>query len=269
MAPLFLVVYSERKPRATEAALWVKRFLEERGFRVHLTDARRALEEGLPGGSRALVVLGGDGTLLRAVRALPSPDTPVLGVNYGRGGYLMGVEPEDLERAMEALVEEELEQEAVMMLSFRVSGEELGGALNEAYLSAMTPGKVVELEVARGSSKLMNAVADGLIVATPMGSTAYAYSAGGPVVDEGLRAAVLVPVCPITNVRAMVLALDSGFTVSARSEAGVQVLLDGHLRREFPEGEVFVEVRRSESTVKFLKLRDGESFARRVSKRFR
>ena len=263
------MVYSERKPRAAEAAERIRRFLEERGLRVKMLDARQAYGSGVPEGTETLIVLGGDGTLLRAVRALPSLKIPVLAVNYGRGGYLMEVEPERLEEALEALLGREYEVEEVMMLSFSAGGRGLGDALNEAYVSAASPGKVMELEVKRDESLLMRAVADGLVIATPIGSTAYAYSAGGPVVDEELRAAVLVPVCPISNVRSMVLALDSGFKVSASSEVGVQVLIDGHLREVFSEGRVELEVRRSENSVRFLRLRGEESFARRVWKRFR
>ena len=268
MRKLFSVVYSERKPLAVKAAEHVKKILESRGFGVYVCDARRVVEEKVPAEAEAVIVLGGDGTLLRTLRGLSNPETPLLTVNYGKGGYLMEVEPKDLEEAVEALLRGEYLVEEVMQLSFQHGGVRLGEALNEAYISTSIPGKVAELRVEKEGSTLMETEADGVVVATPIGSTAYAYSAGGPVVDEKLEAAVLVPVCPLGHVRAMVLALDSAVHVSMESEEEVQILFDGHFRRVFPEGRLRLEVKASERRVRFIRVKGGGSFARRVWKRF-
>lgn len=268
MRKLFSVVYSERKPPAVRAAEHVKELLESRGFSVYSCDARRVVEEKVPAEAEAVIVLGGDGTLLRTLRGLSSPETPLLTVNYGKGGYLMEVDPESLEEAVEALLKGDYLVEEVTQLSFQSGGSRLGEALNEAYLSSTVPGKIAEIRVEKGGSTLMETEADGLVIATPIGSTAYAYSAGGPVVDEGLEAAVLVPVCPLGHVRAMVLALDSELHVSAESEEGVQILFDGHFREVFPKGGVELEVKASERRVRFIRVKGEGSFARRVWKRF-
>lgn len=268
MRKLFSVVYSERKPLAVKAAENVKKILESSGFSVYLCDARRIVEEKVPAETEAVIVLGGDGTLLRTLRGLSNPETPLLTVNYGKGGYLMEVNPRDLEEAVKALLKEDYLVEEVMQLSFHHEGVKLGEALNEAYISTSVPGKVAELKVEKGGLTLMETEADGVVIATPIGSTAYAYSAGGPVVDEKLEAVVLVPVCPLSHVRAMVLALDSAVHVSVESGEGVQVLFDGYFRRVFPEGKLRLEVKVSERKVRFIRVKGGGSFARRVWKRF-
>lgn len=263
----YVVVYSARKPAAVEAARRIEDSIRVRGLIADVMEVDAVLSEGIPADAGMLIVLGGDGTLLRSVSVLPRP-IPVLTINYGRGGYLMEVEPERLGEAVEAVLEGRYEVEKAMMLSFEVDGRKLADALNEAYISATVPGKIIEFTVKRGGTELYHAVADALIISTPMGSTAYAYSAGGPAVDDYLDSAVLVPVCPITNTRAVVLSLRERFTVIVESKVGVQVLIDGYFQERF-DGPVELRVRRSENHVSFVRLRCGESFARRLRKRFR
>ncbi len=269
MRSLFAVIYSERKPLAVEASEKVRRFLEDRGFRVVLHDSRWVLGNKLPSGLEAVVVLGGDGTLLRTLGALPDLRTPILAVNYGRGGYLMYVEPEMLEHALDSLVKGEYDFKEAMMLRFSVSGHIVGDALNEGYLSAKIPGKVIELRVYKDDVKLMETVADGVIVSTPLGSTAYAYSAGGPVVEDDVEATILVPVCPLKAVRALILSMREPIRIHAESETGFQLLIDGYIRRVFDEEALKLEIRKSENRVRFLATGSRESFAKRVWKRFR
>lgn len=269
MPPLFAVIYSERKPLAVDASSRVKEFLEERGFKVLLHDSKWVLGNKLPGNLDAVIVLGGDGTLLRTLGSLQDLRTPILAVNYGRGGYLMYVEPKGLEKALESLVKREYRVKEAMMIEVLVSGQSLGDALNEAYLSAKIPGKVLELSISKNSIKLLETVADGVIASTPLGSTAYAYSAGGPVVEDDIEAAILVPVCPIKSVRPLVLSLSSPIEMRAESETGFQVLIDGYNRSVFEEDVLELEVRRSGKKVRFLDTGSRESFARRVWKRFR
>lgn len=269
MRSLFAVIYSERKPPAVEASERVRRFLEERGFEVILHDSKWVLGNKLPSNLEAVVVLGGDGTLLRTLGALPNLETPILAVNYGRGGYLMYVEPDRLEDALDSLVRGGYDLKEAMMLRFSVAGQVVGDALNEAYLSARIPGKVVELSLYKNSIKLMETVADGVIASTPLGSTAYAYSAGGPVVEDDVEAVVVVPVCPLRSVRPLVLSLKEPVRIRAESETGFQLLIDGYIRRVFDQESLELEVRKSGNRVRFLATGSRESFAKRVWKRFR
>lgn len=242
--------------------------ISARGFLAEVMEVDAVLDNGIPADAEMLVVLGGDGTLLRSVSLLPRPGIPVLTINYGRGGYLMEVEPAQLEEAVEEVLEERYEVEKTMMLSFTLEGGKLADALNEAYISATVPGKIIEFRVKRGEMGLYEAVADALIISTPIGSTAYAYSAGGPAVEDTVESAVLVPVCPITNTRPVVLSVAEPFSVEVESKVGVQVLIDGHVQRRF-ERSVSLTVKKSENHVSFVRLRRGESFARRLRKRFR
>ncbi|MEN2975234.1 MAG: NAD(+)/NADH kinase [Candidatus Caldarchaeales archaeon] len=268
MGSRYLIVYTVRKPGAVEKARELEMLIKSRGFIVNSMNIENALDNGLPADIEALIVLGGDGTLLRSINLLPRPNIPVLTINYGRGGYLMEVEPEKSIEAVEEVLEGRYEVEKAGMLSFSRDGEKIGDALNEAYISTVVPGKIIEFKVERRGIELYRAIADALIISTPLGSTAYAFSAGGPAVDDQLESAVLVPVCPITNTRTVVLSLINNFTITVESDTDIQITIDGHIQHVFKK-YVSIEVGRSEDYVLFIRFRDGESFARRLRKRFK
>ncbi len=154
-------------------------------------------------GEPALVVaLGGDGTILKAVHLLDGTRTPVLGINLGRLGFLTGAEDDELESALAAALAGDVRIERRQMLQADV---EVGGrfagryrALNEVFVGRGASARVVELDVAVNGIVLWRFVCDGLIVATPTGSTAYAMSAGGPIVSPDVRAMLIVPVAAHT-----------------------------------------------------------------------
>ncbi len=154
-------------------------------------------------GADLLVSLGGDGTLLRAVEAAWAGAVPVLGVNIGRLGYLTQVEPGGVEEALAAFLAGEHQVEERMTLAVAVTGP--GGhpaiervALNEATVEKTVPGHTVRIAAAIDGRPFVTYAADGLLVSTPTGSTAYNLSARGPVLSPRLRAIVLTPVSPHT-----------------------------------------------------------------------
>lgn len=268
MGSRYFITYSLKRPAIVKKAREIEELIRDSGFMVHSMEIDKVVENGIPADTEVLIVLGGDGTLLKSISRLPRPGIPVLTINYGRGGYLMRIEPEKSVEAVKEVLEGRYSIEKALMLSFKVDGKKIGNALNEAYISPITPGKIMEYTVERRNTILYPGISDALIISTPLGSTAYALSAGGPAVDDELEAAVLVPVCPLTNTRPVVLSLNENFTVNVQSNFNIQVLIDGHIQSIF-EKSIKLEIGKSEDYVSFIKSKEDENFARRLQKRFR
>jgi len=154
----------------------------------------------LGGPADLILSLGGDGTMLRAAREAVRRGIPLLGVNLGRMGFLASAEAGNLKAAIEAIELGDYTIEFRMMLdgAVTIGGEPLAAAtaLNEIVVEKPTPSKVVDVEVFVGDEEVARYTADGFIIATSTGSTAYSLSAGGPVVEPELNVMVLTPVCP-------------------------------------------------------------------------
>lgn len=266
MGAHYAVVYTERRREARDAAEYVKKLLSRYEVSITVYSANELIGRKLPNNVDYLIALGGDGTILKSVRALSNPQTPILGVNFGRGGFLMEVDSSLLDEAIQRLLEGKYYLEKVMWISLTADDEKIGNALNEAYIASSILGKTLEFTVHK-KSELARITADGLIISTPIGSTAYAYSAGGPIVDDDLEAAVLVPVCPITNSRPMVLSLRERIEVDVFGDHGIQLLLDGFIRKNFESKSVKIIVEKSKDMLNFIRFSPGESLARRVRKK--
>jgi NAD+ kinase len=149
-----------------------------------------------------VVVLGGDGTLLRAAGRVGLHDVPLLGVNLGGLGFLTAVTTAELFPSLEMILEGRLKPQERMRLAVRVvrEGRPVGGSLvlNDIVLAKDAQARIVELSAAIDGRRLTDYRADGLIVATPTGSTAYNLSAGGPILHPGLKAMIITPICPFT-----------------------------------------------------------------------
>ena len=267
MRKFYAVVYTEKSREAFEAAQRAKRILEKGGGSAEIYSASKLVEEKLPADLDAIITLGGDGTILKAVGALSDSETPILGVNFGRGGFLTEVEAEMLDEALRRVLAENYEVERKLMISLEAEAEKIGDTLNEAYIGSQVMGKTLYIEILRDEVKLVDGLADGLIISTPTGSTAYAFSAGGPVVDDSLESVVFAPVCPITKLRPMVLSLSHELEVTISGDYGIAILLDGYRLRRFDEKVVRLRVRRSERFASFIRLGLGEGFVRRVRKK--
>ena len=152
-------------------------------------------------------VLGGDGTMLRASRMYPG--RVLLGVNLGKVGFMSGMLPEELETGVEKVLGDGLEVQEYRMLDVRVGGEEASLAANDAVLIKKRPHQLISLDVSIGGEELFAFRCDGFIAATPLGSTAYALSAGGPIISGDAGCYVLVPIAPHALVsRPLVLGMD-------------------------------------------------------------
>ncbi len=253
------------QPQAAELILELEKWLGERGYRVLLDPAAGAAtrRKGCPRGELAaqvdlVVVLGGDGTLLSVARSLGSRPVPVLGVHLGTLGYMTETAVEEMIPALERAVARTLPVESRMRLEVRAErqGRELGSylALNEAVISKSEPSRMVELETRADGIEVTTYHADGLIVATPTGSTAYSLSAGGPLVLPGLEAIVLTPICPHTLTQRPAVFPQScviEIRVSSGRESEVRLTVDGQEGIPLHQGDC-VSVRRSESPLQLL-----------------
>ncbi len=205
-----------------------------------------------------VVVLGGDGTLLAAARAIDSRPVAVLGVNLGTLGFLTETARDGLFPALEEVIAGRFHTEMRMRLEVVVDreGEERGRylALNDAVIANTALARIVDLEVWADGAEVTTYHSDGLIVATPTGSTAYSLSAGGPLVLPSLEAILLTPICPHSlSQRPLLLPETCEVAVSVRGRPGseVQLTVDGQVGLELGDGDC-VRVRRSEHSVRLL-----------------
>lgn len=211
-----------------------------------------------------LLAFGGDGTFLHAAKWAAPYGVPVLGVNLGRTGFLAGLSGKKLSM-LRRLVEGQYHVEKHMMLQAEVfrGDDRLGSmsALNDVILSKSDLMSAVDLSVQINGTPMFRVTGDGVIVATPTGSTAYSLSAGGPVMEHTLQSIVVTPICP-HRLDARTYALDSDRVVKVVVEphSGTDVLLsiDGQ-KTQMLQGQDWVEVRRADQQALLVRL-EGDDF---------
>lgn len=145
-----------------------------------------------------VVTIGGDGTIIHAAKHAAAAHKPLLGINLGRVGFVAELEPEELGR-LKDLVKGDYQVEKRMMLSVSIRGEQITKqiyALNDAVISRGSLSRMIDIHVGFHQDKMFHYRADGLVISTPTGSTAYSLSAGGPVIEPTMRCMLLTPICP-------------------------------------------------------------------------
>ncbi len=276
-----LLVPNTSNPRAVDAARELATWCAAQGIEPVL-ESRDAAKSNLEGfgvtlsdlGELSLVVaLGGDGTILKAVHLVGETPAPLLGVKYGRLGFLSGARAETMRQAVGAALagDARVERRATLRVEVTMDGRVVGTyrALNEAVVARGNSGRVVEFDMAIDGHLVLNTRADALIVATATGSTAYALSAGGPVVAPGFGGMVVVPVAPHT-LHSRAIVTDPHDTVEITlpdpSRSDACLIVDGDVRpcRRAIER---VTVCRGEHDVALVKL-DGRDFYETVSTEF-
>jgi NAD+ kinase len=224
---------------------------------VEEAEETAALTAALPT-TDVLVVLGGDGTFLRAARAVAEADVPILGINSGKVGFLSKVEAVGLETVLGLLVEGAYTLEDRMTLEATVLPG--GGAatappfvaLNEAAIVRGSQARVVRLSVAVDSSHLATYIADGLVVSSPTGSTGYSFSAGGPILDPTSRNIVLTPVAAyLAGIRSVVVSPRHTITVQIEAAHDVLMSIDGREESPLAVGDAVV-VRPRDRPIRFV-----------------
>ena len=216
-----------------------------------------------------LLSLGGDGTLLRGARLTAERQVPILGVNLGRVGFLSSAGPDTLETALEAVAQKDFHLENRSTLESHIvdeQGEIRPGtlALNDVVVHKAGVARVVHLRVLIDREEVGQYSADGIIVATPTGSTAYSLSAGGPVVMPGVEALVLTAICPHTlAVRPLVVSGDAEIDIAVVPPLSDEVLVsyDGQVGTTLQSQDCVV-VRRGATAVRLIRLGKEGFFAR-------
>lgn len=202
-----------------------------------------------------VICVGGDGTVLKAQHALSPKKIPILSINMGTVGFLTEVEPEEIFECMDALLSYDFFIEERLQLDVYCDDKWIT-VLNELVIMTSQPGKMLDLEISVDEETVDNVRADGLIISTPSGSTAYAMSAGGPIVDPRVDAAIIIPICPFKlNTRPKIVPADSRITVKFNKEDkfGLAVL-DGVNDKEYGYMDE-IKLRKSEDVAYFVRFR--------------
>jgi len=247
------IISRPRRKDISAVAPELIRWLEQRGLNVFCDGVTaecissscnvKAREE-IPAVSDLLIVLGGDGTLLAAARLLGKRQVPILPVNLGGLGFLTSVTLDDLYPVLEQAIKGQARYSERVLLESRVmrNGKPFhcAQALNDAVLNKAALARIIDLELRVNGEFVCNYKADGLIVATPTGSTAYSLSAGGPIVYPVVSAFVITPICPHTLTNRPLVIPDSakieiGF---AAGEAPIYLTVDGQVGVELQANDV-------------------------------
>ena len=214
----------------------------------------------------ALVVLGGDGTLLRAARAVIQVDVPLLGVNLGKIGFLSKVEANELEAVLAKIVEGDYTIDPRMALEGRLlaGGKQehaaVHHALNDIVVARGALARVVRMDVAIGPSHLATFIADGLVVSSPTGSTGYSFSAGGPIVAPESRNLIVTPIAGyLSAIRSVVVGPDQTVRCQIVDATEAIVSIDGREDVEIAVGDV-VEVRALSRPIRLIEPGGSQPF---------
>lgn len=261
------IVSKPNKPEADPVLRNLVAWLRQRGCEVVPDQEAAAIcPEAGPGLPRAevvaradlLVVLGGDGTLLSVARLIGSREVPILGVNLGGLGFLTEITLDELFPTLEAVLRDQFAVSRRLTLNARVlrGGEVIASyeALNDAVITKTAPSRIVDLETHVNSEYVATFRADGLIVSTPTGSTAYCLSAGGPIIYPSLPALVIIPICPHTLTNRPLVVPDSAVVEIIQGSAGedVHLTVDGQVGVPLRHRDV-VALQRSDRTISLIK----------------
>ena len=211
-----------------------------------------------------IIVMGGDGTMLSVARSLGDSQVPLIGINRGRFGFLTDLRAENMLSEIDAMLQGHYQAESRMLLSAELQrGSEtfvMGQALNDVVMKSSV--RLIELEVSINQQFVSRQRSDGLIITTPTGTTAYALSAGGPILHANLQAIALVPICPHTlSYRPIAVSSDSQISVRLLNCQQAQLSMDGQAKMELQAGDV-LRVARSRHAVNLLHPQDYSYFER-------
>jgi len=212
-----------------------------------------------------VVVVGGDGSVLLTVHRMKH-QIPLLGINWGEVGFLASIEPDEAE-AFFAAHPERFAVERRMRISLSVNGKWIGDALNEAVVVTIRPAKMLRFYIAVDGVAAEHFRADGLLISTPTGSTAYAMSAGGPIVDPRIEGFVMVPLAPyMLSSRPHVISSDRYLEILLESTKPAHLVIDGQSTFEL-ESNTRIEVRKATEPALFVNV--GKNFFEKVDYKLR
>lgn len=273
----FLIITNRQKDPLFTCTNRIKGYLERHG-KTCFVEAENTDELKIPQGTECVVVLGGDGTVLRAARRAADAGLPLIGVNLGTLGYLAEINSDDLEEALAQLIKDDFTREKRMMLFGSViktekpSGErggraprdtsdgQSGFALNDIAITRKGSLQIIVLNIYVNGRLLQTCYADGILVATPTGSTGYNLSAGGPIVEPHAELILLTPICPHSmSSRTIVLSAQDEVVIEIGEnkkgvEQEVEACFDGSVTVAMSAGDK-MRIRRAEKCTEMLKIR--------------
>ncbi len=268
------------KKGAYHSSLKTMGILNNLGIEIYMNDDLREryknssaaflpTNEDIISASDMVLTIGGDGTIMHAARQAAPLKKPLLGINMGRLGFVAGVEPDEL-YLLKKLRTGDYSVENRMMLKLEHSGSGEMFAINDCVFSRGPLSRLIDIDVSLDKDLMCRYRADGLIISTPTGSSAYSLAAGGPIVEPSMKCIVMTPICPHSlSARSVVLDPDSVLTVHASCDDDTEVYLttDG-AKTVVVEKNDIVTVTSSDLTVDFISLKD-KSFYRVLNEKFK
>jgi len=260
------------KRTAIKLAEKLAKRLKEKGLKVYVEDtlAEKTNIEGISiplekMKTDFIITIGGDGTILRTCVSIPKPEPPLLAINMGVRGFLTEVEPKNTFTAVDKCLKGEFKIEKCMKLAVKTDETRFPDALNEVLVSADEPAKLLYARILKDKEPILSCQADGLMVATQTGSTGYSLSAGGPVLDPGVNAFVLTPICSLSVFRSIVFPANSKLTIVVERPKKFLVVIDGQHRRIITSKASSITVTRSSYETSFIRFQ--ENFYNRLRSR--
>ena len=273
MDKFFLVANSD-KERIKIKIEEIREYLKEKGVRCGYVNGYVKRED-VPCDTECVMVLGGDGTMLQASRELVGTSASFIGVNFGTLGFLAEVERDDVKEMLNRLIKNQFKIEHRMMLTGQIirDGSIIAEdvALNDIVINRSGPLHIMNFSVYVNDMLLKEYKADGMIVSTPTGSTAYSMSAGGPIVKPSANLTVLTPICPHTlNTRSIVLEGEDIIEIDINRSKKYRedkrgVYFDGDRCTDLMEGDKII-IKKSKLSTKIIKL-SSESFLEILGKK--
>ena len=243
-----LIMVNNAKPGVAEEVARLRPWLSER---VELTGVVQIQDGAVPAtGADLCIVFGGDGTLLAAARLLAVAGVPLLGVNMGKLGFLAEFNVEHMQKHLDDILSGAIQPTRRMMLEVRLRGAAPWGlcslVTNDVAICAGAPFRMIDLSVDQGPNHISRYLGDGLVIATPTGSTGYNMSVGGPILEPTLDAITIAGLAPHSlSLKPIVIGSELPvFVTASRVNAGTAVIVDGQISSSFQKGDV-IEVRRA------------------------
>ena len=254
------IIANGMKEESRELSERIINYLESHGIEGHVVSTHSNEDElSVPMNTDLVITLGGDGTVLYAARAVNEMGIPILPVNLGTFGYITEVGKDEWQEALEYFISNgsNISRRLMLRITVHRNGKRVwqGSALNEAVITSAGIAKVISLNLALDKTPAGSFRADGMIIATPTGSTAYSMSAGGSVIDPRLKCICVTPICPqALGAKPLVFAPDSRLTLTAESPE-CMLTVDGGEPLTLKSGSE-AEVFRSRRSLRMIKLKE-------------
>lgn len=260
------------RAEALKLALEVLELFESAGFNVFfeqglaelIGERRRAIPlERMS--TDLIVIIGGDGTILRTCLRIPRPETPILAIGLGTRAFLTEISHERALEAINSYLKGSYKIETHSKVASFIGDFRLPDALNEVFVTTRHLAKILHAKVWKDNVEVAECWGDGIIIASQVGSTAYSFSSGGPIVDPSIDALILTPVCPANLIRPIIFPASSQITIEILKPKNAMLIVDGDYRKEIEGDRNKVTVRISEHKVNFIRFK--YNFYRRLRER--